>query len=102
MPSPTDDSPPALIPDDKDSDDDESANGDPLPPRDSGSEGENADDSWHSDHPSLEHDLENEHFQCGPAQDVPTVEPDTAPAPEALNIFTVGATTPEGAILLKG
>ena len=102
MPSPTDNSPPALIPDDKDSENDESAYGDPLPPCESGSERENTDDSWHLDHPSLEHDLENEHFQCGPDRDMPTVEPDTAPAPEALNIPADGGTAPEGASPLKG
>ncbi len=62
VPSPTDDSPPALIPDDEDSNDDESADGDPSPPCDSESEEENSDDFWHSDHPSLEHELENERF----------------------------------------
>ncbi len=102
MPSPTDNSLPTFIPNDKDSDDDESADGDSSTPRDSGSEGETADDSWHSDHPSLEHELENERFQRGPAQDVLTIKPDTVPAPEAPNIPAEGDTAPEGASPLKG
>ena len=91
----TNDSPPALIPDDKESND-ESADGDPSPPCGSGSEGENADDIWHSDHPSLKHEFENEHFRPGCDQDVPVLKPDTDPAPEASNIPTEGATAPEG------
>ena len=91
-----DDSPPGLIVSDDEESDDESSIGDPSPPRASGSEGEKEDRSWHSDHPSLENELESEHFPPRPAEDVPIIEPDSPAVPEAPNIPAEGATAAEG------